>query len=558
MTGEFVASDKPVPRILLIKMEPNITLELQLRVGLIEMPQLNTSDFAQGYALYNQNSKNTNCPCKQPFRGGPFDCNCNHLDLRPPVPWISIPESNTTDYADLYLGGVLNATTNVQEHKHWALGVLLAFFALVVILGNGLVITAICKERYLRTNTNYFIVSLAVADLLVGSIVMPFQISLEMLNGAWLYGKLWCDLWHSFDVLASTASIMNLCVISLDRHWAISDPISYPQKMTSTRVWLLIALVWLCSGSISFPAIAWWHAVDPDWPVDQCNFTEDTSYLVISSVISFYIPTVIMLYVYFKIYKAATAQLRSLKCGCKAVINGAHGEKVTLRIHRGGAARVLMMNVNSHLPLYTRTSSRDLSPTNSSVSLQVANGNGHHVSNHASIEEDDVEENPTSHTSFIQRAGSDGDDELNETEVPPHSPARFIRKRVKQFAFKKRINRLARERKAAKTLAIVIGVYVICWLPFFITNLLIGVCPSCVVSPEILFPVFTWMGYINSGMNPVIYAYAMKDFRRAFSRVICCLCPGYIAGMRGRPQYSFSTSTFALSERLSTMNVHGG
>ena len=76
-------------------------------------------------------------------------------------------------------------------------------------------------NRHLRTATNYLIVSLSVADLLIGMVVMPFAISLEMREGHWTYGNVWCDVWHSFDVLASTASILNLSVVSLDR--SVSD-----------------------------------------------------------------------------------------------------------------------------------------------------------------------------------------------------------------------------------------------------------------------------------------------------------------------------------------------
>ena len=97
----------------------------------------------------------------------------------------------------------------------------------------------------------------------------------------WVFGEDWCDGWHSFDVLASTASILNLCVISLDRFWAIKEPMSYPAKMTGKKAAVLIVIVWLCSSAISFPAIAWWRATDvrPNPPL-TCPFTEDTGYLV--------------------------------------------------------------------------------------------------------------------------------------------------------------------------------------------------------------------------------------------------------------------------------------
>ena len=145
------------------------------------------------------------------------------------------------------------------EPSSVALGAFLSMFALVTIFGNCLVILAVLRERHLRGSTNYLIVSLAVADLVIGAVVMPFAISLEVLQQRWLFGRDWCDVWHSFDVLASTASILNLSIIALDRYLAITNAIRYPQRMTTHRIMLLISLVWVLSAAISFPAILWWR-----------------------------------------------------------------------------------------------------------------------------------------------------------------------------------------------------------------------------------------------------------------------------------------------------------
>lgn len=160
----------------------------------------------------------------------------------------------------------------------------------------------------------------------------------------------------SLTVIGSTASILNLCVISMDRYWAITDPLAYPVIMTPGRAKKLIALVWSCSSMISFPAIVWWRLVSPDRePEDQCTFTDDAGYLVFSSIISFYGPLSVMIYVYYRIYKAAVEQTRSLKTGSKqiqtpglpyGITNGSSAQAgltgdsengpVVLRIHRGG------------------------------------------------------------------------------------------------------------------------------------------------------------------------------------------------------------------------------
>jgi dopamine D1-like receptor len=93
--------------------------------------------------------------------------------------------------------------------------------------------------------------SLACADLFVGLIVMPFAIIQVIFGDYWPFGKTYCDLWHSIDVCASTASILDLCVIALDRYSAITNPISYHRAFFVKRWPYLLVAVWLCSGEFS-------------------------------------------------------------------------------------------------------------------------------------------------------------------------------------------------------------------------------------------------------------------------------------------------------------------
>ena len=164
------------------------------------------------------------------------------------------------------------------------------------------------------------------------------------MNQSWIFGPLLCDLWHSVDVLASTSSILHLCVISLDRYWAITDPFNYPIKMSDKRAAYLIIIVWVCSSTISFPAIAWWRLAadgdnDPSLPSCfhflpssgpapswKCPFTDDIGYLVFSSTVSFYGPLAVMVFTYIKIYQAATAYSRSLTTGTKQLEGSGSGE----------------------------------------------------------------------------------------------------------------------------------------------------------------------------------------------------------------------------------------
>lgn len=111
------------------------------------------------------------------------------------------------------------------------------FFLLLIFLQHNIhthththMYTCIC-----RVITNYFVVSLAMADMLVALCAMSFNASVEF-AGKWLFGSTMCDLWNSFDVYFSTTSILHLCCISVDRYYAIVQPLDYPLIMTYSRV----------------------------------------------------------------------------------------------------------------------------------------------------------------------------------------------------------------------------------------------------------------------------------------------------------------------------------
>jgi hypothetical protein len=93
-----------------------------------------------------------------------------------------------------------------------------------IIVGNLLVIIAIFFEYSLQCVQNWFVASLALADLAIGVLVMPFSLSQEVV-GYWLFGEVWCQTHQALDVLLCTASILNITLISLDRYWSITSAI---------------------------------------------------------------------------------------------------------------------------------------------------------------------------------------------------------------------------------------------------------------------------------------------------------------------------------------------
>ena len=99
--------------------------------------------------------------------------------------------------------------------------VILGTIILLAIVGNVFVMAAVILERNLRTVANYLVISLAVADLMVATLDMPLA-AVNEVSQRWFMGKIACDIWVSFDVLCCTCSILHLVAISLDRYWAVT------------------------------------------------------------------------------------------------------------------------------------------------------------------------------------------------------------------------------------------------------------------------------------------------------------------------------------------------
>lgn len=181
---------------------------------------------------------------------------------------------------------------------------------LAIVLGNILVVVAIAIDRRLKGVQHWFIGSLAVSDLLVGLFIMPFSLANEVM-GYWAFGDVICQLWLSTDVLLCTASILNLCLISLDRYWTITRPIDYVKRRTRRRAALMISVVWTLSMVISLPPLVGWNRPQPThFGFPLCQLSDELGYVVYSTIGSFYVPLLVMVLVYVKIYLAARARAR--------------------------------------------------------------------------------------------------------------------------------------------------------------------------------------------------------------------------------------------------------
>ncbi|XP_037797895.1 dopamine receptor 1-like isoform X1 [Penaeus monodon] len=218
--------------------------------------------------------------------------------------------------------GVLDSTTGKI-----LLGIILSFVIFLSIFGNVLVCVAVYTDRNLRKIGNLFVVSLAIADLFVACVVMTFALVNDLL-GYWPFGPKYCDIWIAFDVMCSTASIVNLCAISLDRYIHIKDPLRYGRWMTKRIVTMAIGAIWLLSALVSFlPINLELHRPDPDTDAqeageEQCALDLSPAYAVVSSCISFFLPCCVMVGIYSRLYLYAKRHVESIKALVRPVTLG--------------------------------------------------------------------------------------------------------------------------------------------------------------------------------------------------------------------------------------------
>ncbi|XP_030261927.1 5-hydroxytryptamine receptor 1B-like [Sparus aurata] len=336
------------------------------------------------------------------------------------------------------------------------LAVTLALITFATTLSNAFVIATIYQSRKLHTPANFLIASLAVTDLLVSILVMPIS-ALYTVSQTWTLGQVVCDIWLSSDITCCTASILHLCVIALDRYWAITDAVEYSKKRTPARAAGMIATAWVIAISISLPPFFWRQVKAEE--VTSCNVnTDHIFYTIYSTFGAFYIPTLLLIALYGRIYVEAR----------KRILKQSHSK-----------------------PGKRLTSAHLITNSPGSVASTTSLNYG------------------TNDTSSCDTTSSANVSQVKVTV----SDALLEKKRISA----------ARERKATKTLGIILGAYIICWLPFFIYTLLVPVCESC-FHPE-LFDIFTWLGYLNSLINPIIYTMSNEDFKQAFHKLVrfkCC------------------------------------
>ncbi|OAF66396.1 Dopamine receptor 4, partial [Intoshia linei] len=439
------------------------------------------------------------------------------------------------------------------------LSLLLVCIILITIVGNIIVLYAISYYPKLKRNvTNIFVRNLASADLLLGICVLPFSATYEIIKW-WPFGHVFCHIWAGIDVCCCTASIYSLCAISIDRYIGVTRPLRHKVIMTRRRAYITLICIWISSILISLGTMLDIFKVsilNPSTPhinplenymkpeplkliniskIENCELSQSLQYVIISSSVSFYIPCLIIIIFYHRLYKTASKLIASQSRGiCTSTEN-----KVTIRMQKGFKSKKNKTNYqqfNSFVNLDQNSKNKSVNYSyvnpvclKRTYSEQSSYKNNQHVrllSDSKNVQfYYSLPNMPKIRNITIKTV-------INKDEIKYSSTFRKIKnicKKVRQGKlislrnFKRdvresemqKLNKFRNQHKAAKTLSIVVGFFIFCWFPFFFIYPLDVMYPELEI-PPIVFKIAFWMGYTNSTLNPVIYGISSREFKKAY------------------------------------------
>ncbi|XP_034415161.1 muscarinic acetylcholine receptor M3-like [Cyclopterus lumpus] len=294
-------------------------------------------------------------------------------------------------------------------------------------------------NKALKTVNNYYLLSLACADLTIGTLSMNLYTTYIIMN-QWALGPVVCDLWLAIDYVASNASVMNLLVISFDRYFSVTRPLTYRAKRTTKRAMTMIGLAWSISFILWAPAILFWQYIVGERTVqpNECyiQFLSEPIITFSTAVAAFYLPVTIMSFLFWKIYQETEKRAKDIQ-GLKASGSGNSQSQAqnqgSGRAKAGGEGR--------------RASKRSVNTTTTTV--------------------DEAEQSSSDSLNNNEVGDQSGSDDEAAISIKDAAMAKRFASKAKTEINKRKNEKKANEKKAARTLSAILFVFITTWLPKF-------------------------------------------------------------------------------------------
>ncbi|NXW49948.1 HRH3 protein, partial [Nyctiprogne leucopyga] len=397
-------------------------------------------------------------------------------------------------------GGALNGSAAAGRFAAAgtaALGALMALLIAVTVAGNALVMLAFVADSSLRTQNNFFLLNLAISDFLVGAFCIPLYVP-YVLTGRWIFGRSLCKLWLVVDYLLCTSSVFNIVLISYDRFLSVTRAVAYrAQQGNIKRAVLKMVMVWVLAFLLYGPAIISWEYISGQSiiPTGECyaEFFYNWYFLMTASTLEFFTPFISVMFfnlsIYLNIQKRTRIRLD--------VFHEVHKQSFTEEMEMSPEAKLSLKC--SKWEQKEPAETLDLSKSKAPAAASTANLGA---------------KDPLS-------TGSGKPKCCNKKSCKNSASTLSLEKQMKivSQSMTQRF-RLSRDKRVAKSLAIIVGIFGICWAPYTLLMIIRAGCHGHCIS-DYWYETSFWLLWINSAVNPVLYPLCHYSFRRAFIKLLC-------------------------------------
>ncbi|XP_070600388.1 histamine H3 receptor [Erythrolamprus reginae] len=374
-----------------------------------------------------------------------------------------------------------------------ALAVLMASLIVATVVGNALVMLAFVVDSSLRTQNNYFLLNLAISDFLVGAFCIPLYIP-YVLMGRWAFGKSFCKLWLVMDYLLCTTSVFNIVLISYDRFLSVTRAVSYRAQQGDTkRAVFKMVMVWVLAFLLYGPAIISWEyitgrSIIPD---GECyaEFFYNWYFLITASTIEFFTPFLSVTFFNLSIYLNIQKRTKI----CQEILHDNQNFVEENEMNMGPKLSVKCCKWEGKDPGSLNLPKWDNPEDDARGSI-----------NAKGLRDSLAEPKPSSKRNYKDWAAN----------LSLERGLKVTSQNVTQRF------RLTRDKKVAKSLAVIVGIFGLCWAPYTLLMIIRAACHGHCI-PVYWYEASFWLLWVNSAINPVLYPLCHYSFRRAFVKLLC-------------------------------------